>query len=429
MRPLVLALVLLAALPLSADRRRSAKQPAPAPVAVDGPTYSKEVVRIFQQHCQTCHHEGDIAPFNLTSYAEAKPYAAMIKIMTRTRQMPPWKATTGCGEFADARVLPQSDIDTIAKWVDNGAPEGDPSDLPPPLEFGDGWALGQPDHVFKYPEAYTPPAEGDMYRCFTIPTNLGGDSYVSAIDIRPGDAETVHHVIAYLDYGSDSVRLDEADAGPGYTSFGGPGFSNPGTLGGWAPGSRPIVLPENVALALPANARIVLQIHYHPHHGAPGPDQTEIALYMAERKPEKLLRILPLLNTDFTIPPNDPNYRVDAVWPILTPVPMHVWVIAPHMHLLGRKMQVEATVLATGEKKCLINIDDWDFNWQGMYRYQEPVALPTGTRLSLTSYFDNSSNNAKNPNSPPKPVSWGEATTDEMCIAFLGITLDDEKLR
>lgn len=432
MRRFVLLLVVLStATGAFAARQRSVRvMPPPAAVVTSGPTFSKEVVRVFQQHCQSCHHPGDIAPFSLMTYAEAKPYALLIKFMTQSHEMPPWKPEEGCGEFVGARVMPQSDIDLISKWVSNGSPEGNPADLPAQLAFDpEGWTLGKPDLVLKSPEPYQAPSDGDMYRCFTLPTNVPADSYVSAIDVHPGDRESVHHVIAYLDTTGASVKLDEKDPGPGYTSFGGPGFDNPGTLGGWAPGARPIELPDNVAMSLPANARVVLQVHYHPHHGTPEPDQTEIAIYYAKKKPQKILRILPVINQSFTIPPGEANYKVTATWPILTPVPLHIYVVAPHMHLLGKSMQVESTVFATGEKKCLINIEDWDYHWQGLYRFKEPVAVPAGSLLSLTAIFDNSASNPRNPNSPPKSVSWGEETTDEMCIAFLGVTLDNENLK
>lgn len=424
-----LAVTAVAALVLTGGfaARPRPTRPEPQPVIAGAPTFDKEVVRIFQASCQTCHHPGDIAPFSLMTYADARAHASDIKGLTRLRQMPPWKPVNGCGEFADARVLTQEQIDTISAWADAGAPEGNASDLPVALTFAGGWALGEPDLVLQNPDPYTPPAVGDMYRCFTLPTNIPSDSYVSAIDVKPGDPESVHHVIAYLDTTGASVKLDQNDPGPGYTSFGGPGFGNPGALGGWAPGARPVMLPDTVAMSLPGNARVVLQVHYHPHHGAPKPDQTRIGIYLAKKKPQKIVRILPLINQDFTIPPGDANYRVNATWPILTPVPLHVWFIAPHMHLLGRHMQVTTTPLS-GPSKCLIDISDWDFNWQGIYRYTEPVALPTGSRLSLDAWYDNSADNWRNPNIPPQPVSWGEATTDEMCIAFLGVTIDSENL-
>lgn len=418
-----LLLLLALLVPLLADAKiRSVRKPEqPAPPA--GPTFSKEVVRIFQQHCQSCHRDGDIAPFSLVTYAESKQYAVLIKFMTQTRQMPPWKPEEGCGDFKDERRLTGGEIDTIAKWVDAGAPEGNPADLPQPLDFGGGWTLGQPDAVYKLPEPYRPPVGKDTYRCFTIPTNLTSDAYVRAVDTRPGDRETVHHVITFVDTTGASVALDEKDPGPGYTCFGGPGFNQPGTLGGWAPGSRPLELPEDTAFQLQAGSRVVLQVHYHPHGGDPHPDQTEIGVYFAPEQPKSLMTILPIFNTTFTIPPHDSNYTVTGIWPL--PMPKSkLWFVAPHMHLLGKTMKVEAT-RPDGSTECLINIEDWDFNWQGSYMFKEPVSIPSGTRLSLRATYDNSSSNPRNPNNPPKPVSWGEETTDEMCIAFVGFTYDN----
>lgn len=403
-------LALLAAL----HRRPSTPLPPPAPVT--GPTFSKEVVRIFQDHCQSCHHPGDVAPFSLTNYDEAKQNAVKIKLMTSTKQMPPWKPEPGCGDFADehARTLTQAEIDTLAKWADNGAPLGNPNDQPAPLDFSGGWQLGQPDLVLQSPATYTPPSEHDEYRCFTLPTDTTTDQYVSAIDVHPGARAEVHHLITFLDTTGQSQKLDDADPAPGYQCFGGPGFDTTGTLGGWAPGARPYTLPDDVAFALPAKARVVLQIHYHVHEGAPQPDQTQIGIYFDKQKPKKLMSILPLINMTFTIPPYTDGYKVPASFPIATPFPTHLWLIAPHMHLLGRTMHVQAEY-PDGTTQCLINIPNWDFNWQGVYRYSQPMAIPAGTRFSLEATYDNDTD---------KPVSWGEQTTDEMCIAFLGFTVD-----
>jgi len=424
-RRVFLAFVLVVV--LVGARQRAIRGGAPP---ADVPTFNREVVRILQAHCQTCHHTGDIAPFPLMTWADAHGRAADMKFMTRTRRMPPWKPAQSCGVFDNPRVLTRDEIDTIARWADNGAPEGNPADLPPALSFSSGWVLGQPDLVLKTAQPYTPPAAGDMYRCFTLPTGLTADQYVSAIDVHPGDRQTVHHVIAFIDTNGSSQQLDDADPEPGYPCFGGPGFTitnvNATTLGGWAPGARPVTLPDGVAMSLPANSRVVLQVHYHPHGPLPLPDQTEIGIYFAKSKPSKLLRVLPLINDTFTIPPGDPNYRVTAEFTVPI-VNTHIWLIAPHMHLLGRKMQVQAA-MPDGTTQCLIDIEDWDFNWQGMYRFKDAIAIPAGTRLSLEAYYDNSSENPRNPNSPPKPVSWGEATTDEMCIAFLGFTIDAENL-
>ena len=416
---LLLALALSAfALPAFA-KQRVVRHPAPAPT----PTFSNEVVRIFQQHCQTCHREGDIAPFPLMTYADAKPRAALIRFMTETRQMPPWKPADGCGDFRGERRLSDAEIETLSAWVTAGAPEGDPAQLPPPRQFPSGWTLGEPDLILSSAEAYTPPPDTDTYRCFTIPTNLVADKFVSAVDTHPGDRTTVHHVLTFIDTTGESLALDEAEPGPGYTCFGGPGFPTTGTLGGWAPGSPPLEMPENVAFTLPAASRVVLQVHYHPHHGESKPDQTQFGVYFSNAASPKEMRIVPLINDTFTIPPNDARYRVDAALPIPVPFPLKLWLIAPHMHLLGREMTVEMK-LPDGSTECLIHIGDWDFNWQGAYRYTTPVDVPAGARLSLTAYYDNSSANPRNPNDPPQAVSWGEATTDEMCLAFLGVTVE-----
>jgi mono/diheme cytochrome c family protein len=428
-RPLLLAASAFAVVILFAGAKQRAVRPVAQPVT--GPTFSREIVRIFQNNCQSCHHPGDIAPFSLMDYASAKPWADQIKLMTQTHQMPPWKPIAGCGDFANTRMISQADIDTIAKWVSSGAPEGNRADLPTPLDFSSGWTLGQPDLALAYKEKYTPPANGDMYRCFPLPTNLAADKYVSAIDIHPGDRKTVHHVIAFIDKTGASEALDAADPAPGYTCFGGPGFdiNDPGaaTLGGWAPGTIASRFPEEVAFSLPAGSRIVLQVHYHSHDGQPIADNTEIGVYYAKKQPQKRLLILPLINQSFTIPPNDSNYKVSAGFQTPPFPSVHLWAIYPHMHLLGRSMNVQMSPLG-GKPECLINIDDWDFNWQGMYRYSNPIAISPLTKFSLEAHYDNSTGNMRNPNTPPKPVSWGEQTTDEMCIAFMAVSLDSENL-
>ena len=419
MRPRILLLAFAIALPLFA-KQRVVRHPAPS---AGTPTFSKEVVRIFQQHCQSCHHEGDIAPFPLVAYADAKPRASLIKLMTQTHQMPPWKAADGCGDFRDERRLSADEIATIGKWADGGAPEGNRADLPAPLTFGSDWELGAPDIVLANTESFTPAPHEDTYRCFTVPTNTTADKWVRAVDTHPGDRTTVHHVLTFIDTTGESVRLDEAEAGPGYTCFGGPGFTTAGSLGGWAPGQRALQLPNDVAFRLPAGSRVVMQVHYHPHGDAPIPDRTSYGVYFSNTPEPKELRILPIVNQTFTIPPNDPNYRVDAQFFFPLPFPVKIWLVAPHMHLLGRKMEVFYTPPNKAEE-CLIRIDDWDFNWQGSYRYENPIDVPAGTKLGLRAWYDNSSNNPRNPNNPPRPVSWGEATTDEMCLAFVGVTIE-----
>ncbi|MBL8207953.1 MAG: hypothetical protein JNM09_27210 [Blastocatellia bacterium] len=398
------------------------------------PTFSKDVSRIFQSKCQSCHHPGDIAPFSLMTYGETKRWVGAIKDAVIAKRMPPWKPVSGCGDFRDVRQLTEAEITTITQWADGGAPEGDPADLPTALSFPDGWALGEPDLIIQPDEEYTPPKDRDMYRCFTVPTSLRGDRFIQAIDVRAGNKKLVHHVIAYTDPDNASKALDDKDLGPGYTSFGGPGYTNYGMLGGWAPGARPFFNPDGIGAKLDKNSRVVFQVHYHPcqtstcGQGSPKEetDRTQIGIYYAKAPVSKTLQYLPLVNTSFAIPAGNNNYRVTASF--TTPLSAKIINMTPHMHLLGKNIKVEMTVPGKTTPDCLVNIDQWDFRWQGTYTYQTPITLPVGGRLNLTTYFDNSTSNPNNPNTPPKIVRWGEETTDEMALAFIGFTLDSETL-
>src|SRR5688572_25722382 len=213
---LVAALLSLA--PVSA---RASETPTPS-----APTFSDEVVRIFQRHCQACHRDGGIAPFPLTSYEPAYTARDDIRDAVRARHMPPWKPVEGFGEFRHVRRLPAADMDTIERWVQAGAPEGDRKRLPSPVSFPDTWTTGEPDAVLSIGSAYTvAPRAGDVYRCFVVPTSFAEDRYVSAVEFLPGDRKIVHHVLTYIDTSEASVALDRNEPGPGYTCFGGPGFA------------------------------------------------------------------------------------------------------------------------------------------------------------------------------------------------------------
>ncbi|HVT04350.1 MAG TPA: ascorbate-dependent monooxygenase [Thermoanaerobaculia bacterium] len=415
----LLILCLLCGLLLAA-RTRPSRPP-------ETPTFNREVVRIFQQNCQNCHHAGDIAPFPLMTYQDARPYADDIQFMTERRRMPPWKPSADCSIFRGERRLAESDIETIRRWVGAGAPEGNPADLPEPLHFESDWELGTPDTILKPSESFTPEAGHDVYRCYSLPAGLDQDRFVTAIDVHPGSRHEVHHVIAFIDSTAVSERLDAAEPGPGYTCFGGPGFTPTGSLGGWAPGARAARLPEGIAISLPKGSRVVLQVHYHPHDAQPDSDLTELGIYYARSPVRQQLYFLPIVNNTFVLPAGEEHQTVTASLQLPYNVYLHAINVTPHMHLLGRKMKVEA-ISPSGETRCLIDIEDWDFNWQGTYAYDESVPLPGSTRLEVTAEYDNSSRNLRNPNQPPRDVRWGEQTTDEMCIAFVGVTLDTQAL-
>lgn len=395
----------------------------------DPPTFSNQVVRILQENCQTCHRPDGIAPFPLVTYQDAHTFRNQIANATRARRMPPWKPVGPYGEFRQDRRLSESDIDLIARWVAAGAPEGDRAQLPPPRRFPSTWTT-EPDVVVEPAESFeVPAARSDIYRCFVIPTSFAEDRWVSVSEVLPGNRQIVHHVITYLDRGKTSAELNRAEPGPGYTCFGGPKIPRRDLLGlgGWAPGAPPVQMPEGVGMLVPAGATVVMQVHYHNHTDEPQTDRTKVGLRFAKGPINKRSRSIALINRTFEIPPGAARHEVRASYTVPARLDFHAINITPHMHLLGREMKVTAKY-PDGTTRQLIHIDDWDFNWQGSYTFAEPIPLPGGTVLELRAFFDNSANNPRQPNSPPQTVRWGENTTDEMCIAFMRITVDQERL-
>jgi len=394
--------------------------------ALEPPTFSDEVVRILQARCQTCHRAGEHAPFPLLTYRDAAERLDDIRDAVRGRVMPPWKPVPGFGDFVEPRRLPDAEMATLVRWIEAGAPEGDPAKLPPPRAFPSGWRLGPPDHVLEMAEAFTVPARAsDVYRCFLIPTNFPEDRWVTKVEFAPGDRQLVHHILTYLDTGSAAADLDRADPGPGYPCFGGPGFLPAGGLSGWAPGAPPRVTDEGVGILLPKGATVVLQMHYDNNAAESRTDRTRLALHFARGPIDKRQRSIAVLNRTFTIPPGARRHEVQGSW--TARVDMHANMISPHMHLLGREMKVTATY-PDGKVRPLIHIDDWDFNWQGGYVFRRPIPLPAGTRIDMVALFDNSAENTRQPSRPPRPVNWGEGTTDEMAIVFVGVTIDAERI-
>jgi len=394
------------------------------------PTYAHDVAPILRARCEGCHRPGEVAPFSLQTYQQASAWANDIKRYTQNRQMPPWKPAPGYDAFTDeaSRYLTEKQIATLAKWADAGAPLGDPHQVPPPRKFTQGWQLGEPDVILTPTQDYHLAADGDdVYRNFILPANFTTDRYLSAVEVRPGNHAVVHHVLIYIDglHAADKLEGKDHDGEPGWTSFGGPGFVPTGLLGGWAPGNDPHFLPPGVGNLLPKGANLVLQVHYHKD-GKPETDRTRVGLHFARGPIDKRLSGTMVLNFWFKIPQGDPHYKVEAVTPVRDDV--HVLAVTPHMHWLGREMKLWAT-LPDGTAKPLVWIKDWDFNWQASYFLQHPLALPKGSKVHLLAYYDNSANNPRNPNRKNlRQVTWGEQTTDEMCVAFVSFTRDHEHL-
>lgn len=388
------------------------------------PTYASHVAPILLGQCASCHRPGEVAPFSLLTYADAKKRSQQIAQVVETGYMPPWKAAPDYGSFCGERRLSDEQKQILKNWANTGEKSGVLSKSPALPKFPVGWAKGTPDVVFEPSTTYALKADGaDVYRNFVVPTSYTEDRYVSAIEVRPGNRAIVHHVIAYLDTQGRARKLDAQDKEPGYSTFGGVGFTPSGALGGWAPGNETPFLPKGVGIFLPKGADIVLQVHYHTS-GKPETDKTKIGVYFCKDAVDKQVRILPLIG-GLWIPPGKADFKTGGTSTIKSDVTLLN--VTPHMHLLGRDMKVRA--ITPDEKEIpLVHVPDWDFNWQTTYTFKEPIKVPAGTKVKMTALYDNSTSNPRNPSSPPKQVTWGESTTDEMCIAFVSYTVDSEHL-
>jgi len=392
-------------------------------------TFARDIAPILQQRCETCHRPGQVAPFSLSSYADAKAHADMIVEVTQRRLMPPWiPGPETAHRFVGQRWLGDRELELLAKWVEAGCALGDKADLPPRPKFADGWQLGVPDFVVRMQESFSVPANGpDLLQNFVLPIDIPEDKLVAAVEFHPGNKRVVHHAVLFLDDKGQARKLDAATPEPGYANFGGPGFLPSGALGGWSVGNTARRLPNDMGRYLKKGSDLVVQVHYHPT-GKPEIDQSEIGLYFVDKpveeslkEPAKLVGSIWMANYEMDIPAGESDYRRSTSYTL--PKDVIMVGIVPHMHLLGKSMRVTAT-RPNEQVEVLIDIPQWDYNWQDEYYYQQPIHLKAGTEIVVEAVFDNSSDNPSNPSSPPQRVTWGEETTDEMMFCFFLITAE-----
>ena len=381
--------------------------------SITAPTFSHDVAPLLYTRCATCHHTGGVAPFPLITYADAAKRAKLIATVTGKRYMPPWLPSAP--RFENELKLTDSEIALLARWSAAGAPEGNPRATPTPPEFREGWTLGAPGLEAQMPAAFDVPAEGpDLYQCFVIPAPSPKDRWVRALDIRPGNAKVVHHVILFQD---TTRTARKRDTGSGYSCFGTPGFLPARGLGGWTPGALPARSPDDIPDLLHGGADLVLQIHYHPT-GRPETDRTRLALYFTDQPPKRRLMDIPLTSSRIDIPPGERAYKVTDHFTI--PVEVDALGVIPHAHYVCRNMYAYA-VLPDGTRRTLLRIPDWNFNWQQQYRFAAPIRLPADTRVEMEFTYDNSEANPRNPNHPPARVRWGPGINDEMAGLHLQV--------
>ena len=368
-------------------------------------TYSKDVAPILYSKCAPCHHEGEVAPFPLTSYEEARKRAALIATVVRRRIMPPWQPVAGYNHFQNERRLSPAEITAIERWAASGARRGNAEQEPAPPHFdSSGWKLGTPDLVLEAPRPYQIPADGpDQYECFIAPINLTQARYIRAVEFRPSNRRVVHHALLFAD--ATHIRRD-----PQYPCFGSLGLLPTLGIGGWSPGNGPIEMLDGAALPLPANSRLVAQIHYHPD-GKPEEDRWMVGFYFTDKAPVRRVVDVGLASRIIDIPAGDAHYVVRQHFTI--PIAVDAVGIIPHAHFVCREMHGWA-ILPNGRKRWLLNIRDWNFNWQDQYRYARPIRLPADTRIEMEFVYDNSAANPHNPNSLPERVMWGPGIQDEM---------------
>ena len=385
--------------------------------AISTVTFHNRVSRLLQENCQECHHNGGVAPFPLISYEDVTEHAGMIRKMVDRRLMPPWFAAPVAGAahslWANDRSLAERDRTDLLAWLGAGKPLGDAQEAPLPRGWPAAeWTIGKPDVIFQIPEPIAIQATGTMpYQTVRIPTNFNETRYVSAIEVLPTARDVVHHVLVFAD-GSRLGPLRQLLQRGKLRTEG--GDEEGGFLAIYVPGNNSLVYPEGFGKAVPAGATLRFQIHYTPN-GKATQDQVRIGMIFCKEPPQNVVLNAGIANRRFSIPPNESSYAVTARLPV--PDDVKVLAFLPHMHLRGKAWKYEA-ILPDGTTKTMLDVPHYDFNWQLLYRYADPLTLPAGSIIQATAVFDNSKENPANPD-PNKAVRWGPQTYDEMMLGYV----------
>ena len=372
-------------------------------------TFTKDIAPIIYKNCSSCHRQGEIAPMSLVDYKEIRPWAKAIREKVITREMPPWHPDPGFGHWSNDRRMSQKEIDTIVAWVDGGAKEGNPKDLPPMPKFPSGWQIGEPDVIFQMPTEFTVPAEGAIpYQYFRVPTNFKEDRYIHAMEARAGNLSVVHHVVIYVREPGykPAKKLDLGE----------------GLLGALSPGQTPFVAQPGTAKLIKAGSELIFQLHYTPN-GKEAKDRSYIGLIFAKEPVKQMIVTTAAFDTRFTIPPGAENHEIKASYEFEQDA--RIISFMPHMHLRGKDIIYKA-VYPDGRTETLLYIPRYDFSWQVYYYPKQSLPMPKGTRIEVVAHFDNSTKNPLNPD-PTKAVRFGEQTWDEMMNGFIDYTVEAPK--
>ncbi len=385
---------------------------------IAAPTFVADIAPLLSSRCGACHRPGQPAPFSVDDYEAVRSHARRIEALTKSRVMPPWLPEPGHGEFADARVLGDDEIALIGRWVSLGAPRGEPGGAPPPRVNSEG-GLGAAGLSVAMATPYTlMPSSSDRFRNFVIPVPPAGVRYVRGVALRGVDMKVIHHAVLMVDRTGASRRLDEADAEPGFEGMDSEGAASPpGHFVGWTPGKQTRLEAADMSWRLDPGADLILQVHMMPA-AAPVAIQATLDLFLSPTPPTRTPFLVKLSSKTMDIPPGASTYTVSDQY--VLPADVDLLSIYPHAHYLAK--QIKATVTVPGANpRSLIWIKAWDFRWQDIYRYKDPVFLPRGSIVAMEYEYDNSGRHAHAATTPPVRVVYGPNSSDEMADLWLQV--------
>ena len=370
------------------------------------PTFHEQIATILDEHCVSCHRDGQIGPMPFTGYEDAHGWASMIAEVVDDGYMPPWHADSRFGTYANARRLTETEKELLRRWAVSGAEEGDPTNAPEPPSFPSReWEIGEPDLVVQLPEEEHIPATGVVdYRWIEVDPQLEEDHWVSAVEVQPTNRAVTHHVLVLLIPPEKSLRDVFRDQ-----DF----ILSSGHFAVNVPGMGPSVFPDGYGIELKAGTRFLFQLHYTPN-GVAAVDQTRMAIRWADRVIEHPIKTRAVLNTRLNIPPHAKDATFTADHEFRGGVKLLG--LFPHMHSRGASFRIDLETVAGRE--TILNVPRYDFNWQHTYYFDEPLELAPGTHMHLTATYDNSEDNPRNPD-PDERVYWGDQTWEEMLVGYV----------